>query len=191
MSAAHVVLLIGVFIAVAAIAGYLIAITLILKHVVNRLVTILGAVQATTDTAQPVGAVIDDINKDLDAGRKLMENCVQRLEESREPVGATAGSDRHGVPEHWSDTREGATITAVLPPTPGPPPAATTIPSPNRAPAAPPPDRAPAAPPPDRAAPPPNRAAPRPTPAAPSPAPADPDRPGEPSHERKRGWWSR
>ncbi len=65
MNAAHVVLLIGVFIAVAAIAGYLIAITLILKHVVNRLVTILGAVQATTDTAQPVGPVIDDINKDL------------------------------------------------------------------------------------------------------------------------------
>ena len=182
MNAAHVVLLIGVFIAVAAIAGYLIAIILILKHVVNRLVTILGAVQATTDTAQPVGPIIDDINKDLDAGRKLMENCVQRLEESREPVGATAGSDRHGVPEHWSDSREGGTITAVLPPSPGPSPAATTVPSPNRA---------AAASPPERAAPPPNRAAPPPTPAAPSPAPADPDRPGEPSHERKRGWWSR
>jgi hypothetical protein len=100
MEPAHVVLLLAVAIAVVAIAGYLIAITLILKHVVNRLVTILGAVEAVTETAQPVGAVIDEINRDLDAGRKLIENGVERLAESREPVGATAGaSSRHPTSE--------------------------------------------------------------------------------------------
>ncbi len=97
MDPAHVVLLFAIFIAVAAIAGYLIWIGLILKHVVNRLVTILGAVEATSDAAQPVGAIIDDINKDLDAGRKLLEGAVARLQENREPVGATAQSGRHGT----------------------------------------------------------------------------------------------
>ncbi len=97
MDPAHVVLLIAVAITVVAIAGYLIAIVLILKHVVDRLVTILGAVQAVTDTSGPVGPIIDDINRDLDAGRKLMESTVERLESSRVPVGATADYERHGV----------------------------------------------------------------------------------------------
>ncbi len=97
MDPAHVVLLFAIFIAVAAIAGYLIWIAMILKHVVNRLVTILGAVDATTDAAEPAGAIIDDINRDLDAGRKLLEDCVARLAEDREPVGAGAESGRHGT----------------------------------------------------------------------------------------------
>lgn len=101
MDPAHVVLLIGVAIAIVAIAGYLIAIAMILKHVVNRLVTILGAVQAVTDTAEPVGPIVDDINRDLAAGRKLLEDAVARLESARVPVGATAdpATDRHAAPE--------------------------------------------------------------------------------------------
>ncbi len=139
MDPAHVVLLLAVFIAVAAIAGYLIAIVLILRHVVNRLVTILGAVQATADTSQPAGAIIDDLNKDLGAGRKLIEAAVQRLEESREPVGATSEpADRHAI-RSGSAGGDGGTATAAPPPMPGPPPPASTIPSPARpaAPAAP------------------------------------------------------
>lgn len=136
MDPAHVVLLLAVFIAVAAIAGYLIAITLILRHVVARLVTILGSVQAVTDTSQPVGPIVDDINKDLAAGRRLIESTVQRLEESREPVGATSQPEtlRSG-----SEGGDGGTATAAPPPTPGPAPPASTIPSPTRpaAPAAP------------------------------------------------------
>ena len=91
MNPAHVVLLLGVFITIVAIAGYLIAITLILKHVVNRLVTILGAVEAVTRTAEPVGPIIEDISRDLAAGRKLMDDGVARLsEDGRVPVGAGA-----------------------------------------------------------------------------------------------------
>ncbi len=113
MAPAHVVLLLAVTIAVVAIAGYLIAITLILKHVVGRLVTILGAVQAVTETTQPVGAVVDDINRDLAAGRKLIEDGVERLEQSRAPVGASS-SPR--APRHPVEDGGGGTATAAPPP---------------------------------------------------------------------------
>jgi len=113
MDPAHVVLLIAVTITVVAIAGYLIAIALILKHVVNQLVTILGAVDAVTETAQPVGAVIDDINRDLDAGRKLIEASVARLEDSRVPVGMTAAEpDRHAADEYGSAERSEGAVAA-------------------------------------------------------------------------------
>jgi len=113
MDPAHVVLLIAVTITVVAIAGYLIAIALILKHVVNQLVTILGAVDAVTETAQPVGAVIDDINRDLDAGRKLIEASVARLEDSRVPVGMTAAEpDRHAADKYGSAERSEGAVAA-------------------------------------------------------------------------------
>lgn len=99
MDLVHIVLLFATFIAVAAIAGYLIWIILILKHVVNRLVTILGAVEAVTETSQPVGAIVDDINRELAAGRKVLEDGVALLESKREPVGATAESDVAGGAE--------------------------------------------------------------------------------------------
>lgn len=128
MDPAHIVLLIGVTIAVAAIAGYLTAIALILKHVVNRLVTILAAVDAVTETAEPVGAVIDDINRDLAVGRQLIENGVERLEESRVPVGATA----EPAARHAPDASDGGTATAA-------PPAPAAVAAPPPAPADPPP----------------------------------------------------
>jgi len=143
MDPAHIVLLIAVTITVVAIAGYLIAIALILKHVVNQLVTILGAVDAVTETAQPVGAVIDDINRDLDAGRKLIEASVARLEDSRVPVGTTAAEpgrhaaaepgrhaaaepdrhaadepDRHAADEYGSAERSEGTVAAPSLPAP-------------------------------------------------------------------------
>lgn len=119
MDPAYVVLLLAVTIAVVAIAGHLIAIVLILKHVVNRLNTILGAVQAVTTTAQPVEDLVGDINTDLDAGRKLMEDLVGRLEESRAPVGATAEPARHATDRHASDGSGGGTATAAPPAAPG------------------------------------------------------------------------
>ena len=116
MDPAHVVFLIGVTLTIVAIAGYLIAIAVILKRVVNRLVTIIGAVEAVTETAQPVGAIIDEINRDLDAGRKLMENGVTRLEESREPARATADEPaRHAADRHASEAPGSGTATAAPP----------------------------------------------------------------------------
>lgn len=114
MDPAHIVLLLAVTIAIVAIAGYLIAIVLILKHVVGRLTTILGAVQAVTDTSQPVGEIVEDINRDLDAGRKLIEDAVGRLEASQVPVGATsAQSSRHGVEGQAPGGPGGGTATAT------------------------------------------------------------------------------
>lgn len=117
MNAAQAVFLIGVAAAIAVIAGYLIWITLILKHVVNRLVTILGAVDATAETAQPAGAIIDDLNRDLEAGRKLMEDCVERLEQSMAPVGATSEPTSRHAPngggwDEWERTASPANAPA-------------------------------------------------------------------------------
>ena len=120
MNAAHVVLLLAVTIAVAAIAGYLIAIVLILKHVVNRLDTILGGVVAVTQTAEPVDGLVRDINAELDTGRSTLEGLVARLEDSRVPVGATGdGSARHD--RHATGGGVG-TGTAQAPPAPPSPP---------------------------------------------------------------------
>lgn len=111
MEPAHVVFLIGVALAVLTIAGYLIAITMILKHVVNRLVTILGAVEAVTKTSQPVGAIIDDINRDLDAGRRLMEDYVERLEQRT--VSAGSADARHPADRHEAEAWGGGTATTT------------------------------------------------------------------------------
>lgn len=116
MDPAHVVLLIATAITVVAIAGYLIAIALILKRVVSRLVGVLGAVEAVTETAQPVGDLVDEINRDLDSGRKLIENAVERLEDSRVPVGASADPGRRAADRHSPDAPGGGTATATPPP---------------------------------------------------------------------------
>ncbi len=117
MDPAFVVFLLGVLIAIIAIAGHLIAVILILKHVVNRLNIILGAVQAVTTTSQPAGAIIDDINADLGAGRKLMEDCVARLEANAAPPAGTAASDpaRHPEDRHGQNGPGGGTATAAPP----------------------------------------------------------------------------
>ncbi len=160
MDPAHVVLLLAVFIAVAAIAGYLIVITLILRHVVARLVTILAAVQAVTDTSQPVGPILEDISRELDAGRQVMEGSVQRLEESRAPVTAEPG--RLEKMRSGSAGGDATTAVAAPPPSPGPAPPASTIPSPTH---------------------------PSPPPGSPGAEDEDPGR--QPPPERKRSWWTR
>ncbi|MCP9490553.1 MAG: hypothetical protein MSC31_11845 [Solirubrobacteraceae bacterium MAG38_C4-C5] len=117
MDPAFVVFLLGVLIAIIAIAGHLIAIILILKHVVNRLNTILGAVQAVTKTSQPVEALVGDINADLDAGRKLMEDCVARLEASAAPpTGAAPEPARHAQDRHAASNGPGGGTATVAPP---------------------------------------------------------------------------
>ncbi len=116
MDPAFVVFLLGVLITIIAIAGHLIAIILILKHVVNRLNIILGAVQAVTTTTQPVEALVGDINSDLGAGRKLMEDCVARLEaNAAPPAGAAADPARHPEDRHASNGPGGGTATAAPP----------------------------------------------------------------------------
>ena len=78
-----VVTLIATAFIVAVIAAYLIQIALILWHVIDRLVVILGAVHGTAEEARPMGPAIDDINRELSQGRERFEGAVKRLEERR------------------------------------------------------------------------------------------------------------
>ena len=65
MGAATVVTLIGVFLAVAALAGYLIAIALILRNVSFTLGTILIGVQAIVEQVKPVAPYVGTILSDV------------------------------------------------------------------------------------------------------------------------------
>lgn len=80
-----VVTLIATAFIVAVIAAYLIKIALILWHVIDRLVVILGAVNGVAEESQPMGALLDDINQNLTSGRERFESAVQRLEERKAP----------------------------------------------------------------------------------------------------------
>ena len=80
-----VVTLIATAFIVAVIAAYLIRIALILWHVIDRLVVILGAVNGVAEESRPMGPIIDDINNQLAQGRERFEGAVQRLEERRAP----------------------------------------------------------------------------------------------------------
>jgi hypothetical protein len=70
---------------VAVIAAYLIRIALILWKVIDRLVVILGAVNAVAEESRPMGGVLEDINNDLAQGRQRFEAAVARLEQRKTP----------------------------------------------------------------------------------------------------------
>jgi hypothetical protein len=70
------VTLVGVAILVAVLAGYLIRVALILRHVVMRLNSILASVVAVTDESAPIGEVANAINADLQAGRSALERVL-------------------------------------------------------------------------------------------------------------------
>src|SRR3954451_15683173 len=70
---------------IAVIAAYLIRIALILWKVIDRLVTILGAVNGVAEESRPMGAVLDHVNKDLAQGRERFEAAVARLEQRKAP----------------------------------------------------------------------------------------------------------
>ncbi len=80
-----VVTLLATAFIVAVIAAYLIKIALILWHVIDRLVTILGAVNATAVATQPLGGLLDDINGSLGSGNERFQSAVHRLEERKAP----------------------------------------------------------------------------------------------------------
>ena len=73
------VILVGV--AVLVVAAYLIAIVLILQHVSNQLVVILGAIWGISEKTRGIGPVIEGVNSELQAGQRALEEAVRRLEE--------------------------------------------------------------------------------------------------------------
>lgn len=99
MAAAHVVLLIAVFLAVAVIAAFLITVTYQLHQVSSRLVTILGVIDQVVERTAPLESVITEISNDLGAGHQALEGAVQRLKE-RKGITTLPGEEApaHGAP---------------------------------------------------------------------------------------------
>ncbi len=80
MEPAHIVLYVGITLAVGTIAGYLIAIVWHLRVVFRQLEVILGAVGAVVQQSDGLDEVIGEIARDLAAGQQAVEACVDRLE---------------------------------------------------------------------------------------------------------------
>ena len=76
MGLATVVTLIGVFIIVAALALYLITITMILRHVSFTVGTVLIGVRSIAAQCQPLGPVIRDIVGDVQAIEEDLEGLL-------------------------------------------------------------------------------------------------------------------
>ncbi|MGH2917632.1 MAG: hypothetical protein ACRDLS_03395 [Solirubrobacteraceae bacterium] len=81
MKPEHVVTLIGVAVAVLAIALFLIAIVVELRRTHMQLVTILGAVDDTVEQTDGLEAIVAEISEDLAAGQAALADCVNRLEQ--------------------------------------------------------------------------------------------------------------
>ncbi|MHB8656519.1 MAG: hypothetical protein ACYC91_00975 [Solirubrobacteraceae bacterium] len=77
MPTVAIVTLIGVALLVAVLAGYLIRVAVILRHVVSRLNTILSAVGGVIQESAPIGDVATAINADLDTSRRALEGALE------------------------------------------------------------------------------------------------------------------
>ncbi len=87
MQPAGIVTLIGVLLAVAALAFYLIAVAVMLQQVASMLDDILAALRSIVDKTQPVGGVVSEINRELsDAHERLRSVLERRKEEEEEQV---------------------------------------------------------------------------------------------------------
>jgi len=89
----HIFSLIEIFVAVAVVAAFLIAIVVELRRTHLQLVTILGAVGETVDKTDGLEAIVNDISRDLAAGQAALADCVDRLEQRIGPQHSEAEAD--------------------------------------------------------------------------------------------------
>lgn len=78
MPAAGYVTLIGIGATVVVLAGYLLAITMILVHVNFTLGTVIAGVRAIANQTQPLGMVIGEINNDLAGVQGAIDGLVAK-----------------------------------------------------------------------------------------------------------------
>lgn len=91
MSAAAVVTLILVAVAVIVIAGYLTIVALALNRVSSKLKQVVSSVNEIPGKTEPVPAVIDGMNKDLDEAAGLLEDLVAKQSGRPSTTGPTSG----------------------------------------------------------------------------------------------------
>lgn len=77
MQPAGIVTLIGAVLTVGALVIYLTAVALMLKHVNFTLGTIIAGVRAIANQAEPLAAVINDIETDLSQTRGALEGLIE------------------------------------------------------------------------------------------------------------------
>ncbi len=78
MPVVAIVSLVLVAVLVIALAGYLIWVVLILRHVVDTLGKVTFGVRAIAHRTEPVGPVVTDINANLTAVAAALEGLVER-----------------------------------------------------------------------------------------------------------------
>ncbi len=91
LPAAAIVTLIGVAVLVAALAGYLIWVAVLLRDVTSTLQGILGSVVETGTQAAPIGQVTGAINADLEASAKALTQASARVQQETNGSQSSAG----------------------------------------------------------------------------------------------------
>lgn len=91
MGPTAIVTLIGVGLVVAALAIYLISVAALLTRVSSMLNTIIDRLWGIAGTAQPLGGILGDMNRDLDAARQTMDQMArQKIQQRRAQAQAPA-----------------------------------------------------------------------------------------------------
>lgn len=96
MSIEAVLLFIGLAVAVAAIALYLIIVTVMLNQVSFNVGTVLVGVRAIAHQTAPIGAVLKDMVRDVQDIEQALDGLVLQAEEAEELAAPARGSVGRG-----------------------------------------------------------------------------------------------
>ena len=96
MSVEAVLLFIGLAVAVAVIALYLIIVTVLLNHVSFTVGTVLIGVRSIAQQTAPIGAVLQDMVRDVQDIEKSLDGLVLYAEEAEELAAPARGSVGRG-----------------------------------------------------------------------------------------------
>src|SRR5436305_14941006 len=91
MPAAGVVMIIAIVLIVVAIVVYLVATIFALQHITTALDEAIAGVSGIIEKTAPVNDVVEDINKNLDAGVELLEGLLVRKAGMQDAVGLVDG----------------------------------------------------------------------------------------------------
>jgi uncharacterized protein YoxC len=97
LSIEAILLFVGIGIAVAAIALYLITVAAMLNHVSFTVGTVLVGVRSIAHQTAPIGGVLKEIVSDVQEIESALDNLVLHAEEAAEELEAGAPPPRRGV----------------------------------------------------------------------------------------------
>ena len=120
MSGAAVLIVIAVLLIVVALVVYLVGTILELRKITSGLDEVIGNVGEILQKTEPVNAVVDDINANLDAGVSALEGLLVKKAGMEDAVGLVEGLYPGAAAAGLRDFPESGAITPATPVAPEP-----------------------------------------------------------------------